>query len=58
MQNLSKVFTSKKFYAALVALFLIFFGERAGITGEALTLAVQTIIAYILGQGLADIRKS
>ncbi len=58
MDNLKKVFTSKKFYAAIVALVLAFLGPRAGINGEQLTQAIQVIVAYIIGQGLADIRKA
>jgi hypothetical protein len=56
MSKFSQVLTSRKFWATVTALILIFFGERAGITGEQLTSAVYALIAYILGQGLADIR--
>ena len=58
MDNLKKALTSKKFYVLLVSLVFIFFGERAGLTQEAVTEAVKVLIAYILGQGLADIRKA
>lgn len=57
MNNLSKALTSKKFYAAVVALLFVFFGARAGLDEQAVTAAVQVLMAYILGQGLADIRK-
>jgi len=42
----------------MVALLLVFFGERAGVTGDTLTNAVAVLVSYILGQGLADIRAS
>lgn len=58
MENLKKVFTSKKFWAAVVALVLAFLGPRAGVSGDQLTQAIQVLIAYIVGQGLADIRKA
>ena len=58
MDNLKQAFTSKKFYAALIALVFIFAGDRAGLSQEAVTSAVQVLMAYILGQGLADVRKS
>lgn len=57
MANLSKALTSKKFYALLIGLSFLFFGERAGVTAVELTEAVNLIVAYIIGQGLADIRK-
>ena len=56
MDNLKKALTSKKFYAALVALIFLFVGERAGLTIEQVSNAVYVIMAYILGQGLADAR--
>ena len=58
MNNLKQAFTSKKFYAALVALLFLFAGERAGLTIEQVSNAVYVIMTYILGQGLADIRKA
>lgn len=56
MDNLKKALTSKKFYAALIALLFVFLGERAGLSLEEVTKAVQVCMAYLLGQGLADIR--
>ena len=50
------VFKSRKFWATLVALALIFFGERAGIGADELTNAIYALIAYIVGTGLSDIR--
>lgn len=57
MEKIQVVLTSRKFWAAVVAIALAFFGERAGVSGDTLTNAVQVLIAYIVGQGLADIRK-
>ena len=54
MKKIDEVLKSRKFWAAIVALLLAFFGERAGIDGEALTNAIYAMIAYIIGQGLAD----
>ena len=45
---------SRKFWAAIVALVLIFLGPRAGISGEELTAGVVTIVGYILGTALED----
>jgi hypothetical protein len=55
---MKNVLKSRKFYAALIALFLIFFGERAGINGEQLTQAIYILIAYITGTALEGIRKA
>lgn len=55
MENVLK---SRKFWAAIIALVLAFFGDRAGIDGVTLTNAIYTLIAYILGTGLSDIRKA
>lgn len=51
---MKNVLKSRKFYAALIALLLVFFGERAGITGQALTDAIYILIAYITGTALED----
>ena len=45
---------SRKFWAAIVALVLSVVGERAGIDAEALTGAIVTVVAYILGTALED----
>jgi len=45
---------SRKFWAAIVALALAVFGSRAGIDQAALTLAVTTLVGYILGTALED----
>lgn len=46
------VYKSRKFYAALVALVIALFGDRAGIDQVQLLASVSTLIAYILGVGL------
>lgn len=54
MQNVLK---SRKFWAAIIALVLVFAGPRAGVPEQALTDAVYVIISYILGTGLEAFRK-
>ena len=44
----------KKFLAALLGVVIAVFGDRAGVSGEALTLAVVTIVSYILGTAVED----
>jgi len=58
MSNLKLALTSKKFWAAIVGLLFLFLGPRAGMDQATVTQAVQVIMAYVLGQGLADIRKA
>ena len=55
--NLTKMLYSKKFWAALVGLFVDLVGDRAGVDADALTKAVWVIVSYVLGQGLADFGK-
>jgi len=50
------VLKSRKFWAALTALALALLGPRAGIDQASLTNAIYTLIAYIIGTGLSDIR--
>jgi len=57
MDNLKRALTSKKFYAAIVALVFLFVGERAGLTIDQVSNAVYVMMTYILGQGLADVHK-
>jgi hypothetical protein len=45
---------SRKFWATIVAVLLLVFGERAGIDQQQLTEAVLAIVAYILGTALED----
>ena len=53
-EKLIQLLKSRKFWAAIVALVLSIFGSRAGIDQEALTLAISTLIAFILGTALED----
>lgn len=48
------ILKSRKFWAALAALLLAFFGERAGVDGTTLQNAIFTLIAYITGTALED----
>jgi hypothetical protein len=45
---------SRKFYAALVALAIAVFGERAGVDSAELTGSLAVLISYILGTALED----
>jgi hypothetical protein len=55
--KLKQTLLSRKFWAAVVALLFVFAGPRAGVDSAALSQAVTVLISYIVGQGLADIRK-
>lgn len=46
--------SSRKFWATLVAIVVLWFGPRAGIEGAQLTEAVLAIVAYIIGTALED----
>jgi len=48
-----ELLTSHKFIAAVVALLVVIFGDRVGLTADQITLAVETLIAYILGRAIA-----
>lgn len=54
VDKLKAVLKSRKFWAAIAALLLAFFGERAGVDGATLQNAIYTLIAYILGVALDD----
>ncbi len=56
-EKLAQLLKSRKFWAAIAALIIAIFGSRAGIDQDGLNMAVGTLIAYILGTGLEDIRK-
>lgn len=51
---MTTIFKSRKFWAAVVALVLSIFGNRAGVDDATITNAVYALIAYILGTGLED----
>lgn len=44
----------KKLIAALVGVIVAVLGDRAGVTGDALTLAVVVIVSYITGTAIED----
>lgn len=48
---------SRKFYAAVVGLLFVFFGERAGLSVDQISDAVILIATYIGGTALEGIRK-
>lgn len=48
------VLQSRKFWAAVVAILMAFFGERGGIDSDTLTMAVGALIAYITGTALEE----
>lgn len=55
MNSLTAAFeVRKKLIAAIVGVIVAVLGDRAGVSGEALTLAVVTIVAYITGTALED----
>lgn len=49
---MKEILSSRQFIAALVGLLVVFFGERAGLSGEDVTNAVTVVVSYILGRGL------
>lgn len=48
------LFTSKKFVAAVTAAFVAFLANMTGVEPEQALLIVGPLVAYVLGQGLAD----
>lgn len=46
------VLTSRQFIAALVGLAFAFFGDRAGLSQETVSQALEIVTVYILGRGL------
>lgn len=54
MEKFSQVLKSRKFWAAVVGLLFAFFGARAGVSPETLTLSIVTVVGYILGTALED----
>lgn len=54
MDKLLQLIQSRKFWAAVAGLLVMFFGDRAGVDAVALGGAIATIIAYILGTALED----
>jgi hypothetical protein len=54
MDKLAMVFKSRKFYAALIGLIVVFVGDRAGIAPDALLNAVVVLVGYIVGTAIED----
>jgi hypothetical protein len=52
--SIPPILKSRKFWAALVALVIALFGDRAGIDYAQLLAAISALIAYILGTALED----
>jgi len=52
MDKFSEMLKSRKFWAAIVGLLVVFAGDRAGIAPEALLNAVVVVVGYILGTAL------
>lgn len=47
-----EILTSRQFWAALVGLVVVFFGDRAGLTADQITDAVYLLMTYIVGRGV------
>jgi len=54
VNKLIQLIKSRKFWAAIVAIVVALFGERAGMSEAAMVEAVAAIVAYILGVALED----
>ena len=48
---------SRKFWAAVVGLVVVFAGDRAGVSPEALLQSVVVVVGYILGTALESLAK-
>ena len=49
MDKLVDMLKSRKFWAAVIGLVIVFAGDRAGVDAEALLNAVVVIVGFILG---------
>lgn len=54
MDKVVSVLKSRKFWAAVVGLLFVFFGQRADVPLDQLLNGVYVIVAYILGTALED----
>jgi hypothetical protein len=52
MNKFSELLKSRKFWAAVVGLLVVFVGDRAGIDPSRLLEAVVVVVGYILGTAL------
>ena len=57
MEILKKMFNSKKFWYTIGAIFVPFVAVKLGLTEGEVEKVYYAILALILGQGLADIKK-
>lgn len=46
------ILRSRQFWAALVGLLVVFFGNRAGLTADQITDAIYLLMTYIVGRGV------
>lgn len=46
------ILASRKFWAAIIGLLVVFFGDRAGLNQQQITDAVILIVTYIAGHAL------
>ena len=46
------ILLSRQFWAAVVGLLVVFFGERAGLTADQITDAIYLLMTYIVGRGV------
>ena len=51
---MANILKSRKFWALVVGLVIVFFGDRAGVDLPTLTAAVVVVVSYILGTALED----
>jgi hypothetical protein len=56
MNKFIDMLKSRKFWAAIVGLLVVFVGDRAGVQPEALLNAVVVVVGYILGTALDSAR--
>ena len=54
---LKSLIGSKKALAAIVAVIMALIGKKVGLEADSVTQVVGAIIAYIVGQGIADAGK-
>ncbi len=46
------ILSSRQFWAAIVGLLIVFFGERSGFTADQITDAIYLLMTYIVGRGV------
>ncbi|MFH1742793.1 MAG: hypothetical protein ABIH23_27630 [bacterium] len=58
MKELPQILKSKKAQAVVAGILTVIFGEGLGLDPEAVKQIVGLIMAYAVGQGIADINKN